>query len=161
MVVLKKLPYNTVFITRRQTMKKIFAAVVILFVAAVAAFAIGPDTVFVDIVSDGVTRSDFDNAFADAEAVSEEFGGLVSELGASIVALEPLDEDDYDSDFDSVYGALMSSIGGNAKSKSVYAAVALDDSDDGEAFYGYIIFAHFNSKSDVKIAAYCFEAEAE
>ena len=142
-------------------MRKILAAAAILLMGTVAAFAIEPDDVFVNVVSEGVSRSDFDEAFADVDVVSEGLDELAADLGASIVALEPLDEDDYDSDFDSVYDIMMSSVEGKVKSKSVYAAIALDGSDDDEALYGYVIFAHFNSKSDVKIAAYCFEAEAE
>ena len=106
-------------------MRKILAAAAILLMGTVAAFAIEPDDVFVDVVSEGVSRSDFEEAFADVDVVSEGLDELAADLGASIVALEPLDEDDYDSDFDSVYDIMMSSVEGKVKSKSVYAAIAL------------------------------------
>ena len=149
-------------------MKKFFAAAAILLVGLISAFADDTSDVDLQVVPFGqLSRADFDNTFK--EDVSDDVAGIVEQIFDEndksylyVSDIEPIDEDELGDYMTEICRLAKTQIPAKAKANSEYLGFGtLEFSEEEETLYGYILFMHYKSKSDVKIYTYLYAAEID
>lgn len=149
-------------------MKKLFAAFAVLLAVSTSAFALDDGDISSPVLfTEGVSRADFDADMRSHDALDDVASIVAQALEENgvpipVTDIDRVDERSSSSDRDYVHirNFVLSNIPAKARSGSVYLSIALIDFDQDGILYGCVMFAHVNSRKDVKTYSYVFAADA-